>query len=93
MTKYQLLFIINNDLEESKKDALTDKISALIESLGGVNAEVNKWGTKAYAYPIEHKKEGYYVLINFEATATAPLEIDRQMRNNENIVRHMITLA
>lgn len=93
MTKYQLLFIIENGIEDEAKEALIEKFSDLIVSLGGTVNAVDKWGTRAYAYPIDHKTEGYYVLITFEAEAEAPAEIDRQMRINDNIVRQMITKA
>ncbi len=91
MTKYQMLFIIENDLEEDAKVATIEKYSALIEKLGGTISSVDKWGTKAYAYPINHKKEGYYVLVKFEATSEVPAEIERQMKINDSIVRQMIT--
>lgn len=91
MNKYQLLYIINNDLGDEDKAATVDKFSALVESLGGVVENVDKWGTKKYAYPINYKKEGYYVLVKFSANAEVPAEIERQMRNSDSVVRQMIT--
>lgn len=91
MNNYQLLYIIANDIGDEEKAALVDKFSALVESLGGTVSEVDKWGTRKLAYPINYKKEGYYVLVKFSANAEAPAEIERQMRINENIVRQMIT--
>ncbi len=93
MTKYKLLFIIENGIEQEAKDALVDKFTGLIAELGGTVANVDKWGTRKYAYPIDYKNEGYYVLVEFESDANAPAEIERQMRNNDNIVRQMITKA
>jgi small subunit ribosomal protein S6 len=92
MKKYQLLYIIDNDATDEVKEATVNKFSALIETLGGTISEVEKWGTKAYAFLINKKKEGYYVLVNFEANPDSLDEIERQMRINENIVRQMITL-
>lgn len=91
MNKYQLLFIIENGIGDEAKQAVVDKFSELIVTLGGTVSSVDKWGTKAYAYPIDYKTEGYYVLVTFEAAPEVPAEVDRQMRNNENIVRQMIT--
>ncbi|HOB63858.1 MAG: 30S ribosomal protein S6 [Clostridiales bacterium] len=91
MNKYQLLFIIENSLSEEDKTALIDKFSDLIVSLGGTVNGIDKWGTRTLAYPINYKTEGYYVLINFESGPDAPIEIDRQMRINDGIVRQMIT--
>lgn len=90
MNKYELLFIIDNDIDDEAKVQTVDKFSQLVESLGGTISTIDKWGTKKFAYPIEYKTEGYYVLFNFEADAAAPLEIERQMRNTDAIVRCMI---
>lgn len=91
MNKYQLLFIIDNDIEDEAKDAVIDKFSNLIAELGGTVGMLDKWGTRKYAYPINFKNEGYYVLMQFEATPDVPAEVDRQMRINDNIVRQLIT--
>ena len=91
MNKYQLLYIIDNSLEEDAKNEIVDKFSALIESLGGTIDTIDKWGTKKFAYEIAGKSEGYYVLVKFAANAEVPAEIDRQMKINDSIVRQMIT--
>lgn len=93
MAKYQLLFIIDKDVADEEKEAIVQRFSDLIVTLGGSVANVDKWGIKKYAYEINGKTEGYYVLIEFEAGADVPAEIDRQMRNTDAIVRQMITLA
>lgn len=91
MNKYQLLFIIDNDIEDEAKDAVIDKFSNLIAELGGTVGMLDKWGNRKYAYPINFKNEGYYVLMQFEATPDVPAEVDRQMRINDNVVRQLIT--
>lgn len=93
MAKYQLLFIIDKDVADEEKESIVGKFGDLIATLGGSVENVDKWGIRKYAYEINHKTEGYYVLIEFEAGADVPAEIDRQMRNNDAIVRQMITLA
>lgn len=91
MNKYQLLFIIDNSIDDEAKDAVIEKFSSLIQELGGTVGMLDKWGTHKYAYPINFKNEGYYVLMQFEADPTVPAEIDRQMRINDNVVRQLIT--
>lgn len=90
MNKYELLYIIDNDVEDNEKSALVDRFSELITSLGGTIDAIDKWGTRKYAYPINDKNEGYYVLVNFTAEPTVPQEIDRQMKITDDIVRQMI---
>lgn len=91
MNSYQLLFIIDVDTADEKKNEIVEKFSDLIVSLGGEINASEKWGNKRFAYPINYKREGYYVLIKFTAEANVLAEIDRQMKINENIVRQMIT--
>jgi small subunit ribosomal protein S6 len=91
MNKYQMLYIIDNNIGDEEKNALIEKYSAVIESLGGTIDSVDKWGTKKFSYPINYKKEGYYVLVKFAADNTVPAEIDRQMKINELVIRQMIT--
>lgn len=91
MNKYQMLFIIENDIEDDAKEAVITKYTDLIESLGGSVSMVDKWGTRKYAYPINYKDQGYYVLVQFESAPSAIAEIERQMKINENVVRQMIT--
>lgn len=91
MQKYQLLYIIDRDVAEENRDALVEKFNEVITSLDGTVSTVDKWGIRKFAYPINFKDEGYYVLVMFEAPPTAILELDRQMRINSSIVRQMIT--
>ena len=91
MNKYQMLFIIENGIEDEAKEAVITKYTDLIESLGGSVSMVDKWGTRKYAYPINYKDQGYYVLVQFESAPSAIAEIERQMKINENVVRQMIT--
>lgn len=90
MNKYDVLFILDNDLTEENKAELVNKFASLIESLGGVVSETDVWGTKNYAYPIQFKTQGYYVKMVFEADATVPKEVNRIMRITDGVVRNMI---
>lgn len=90
MNKYEILYIIQNGIDDDQKSSTVEKYSKLVETLNGKVESVDKWGTKKYAYPIDYKNEGYYVLMNFKADDTVPAEIRRQMGNDENVVREMI---
>lgn len=91
MNKYQLLYIINIDTTEEQRQALVEKFTELVVSLKGEIVAVDKWGAKRFAYPINYKKEGFYVLMKFNADPSVPAEVERQMKNNDSIVRQMIT--
>lgn len=90
MNNYEILYIIQNDIEDDAKAKIVDKYKELIESLGGVVDSVDKWGTKKFAYTMDYKNEGYYVLMNFQAEAAAPAEIERKMKIDDAVMRSMI---
>ena len=90
MNKYELLYIIDNDLSEEAKQAVIDRLSAVVTSAGGEVVSLDKWGTRKYAYTIDFKSEGYYVLMTFTAPATVPAELTRLSHIMDEIVRIMI---
>lgn len=89
MTNYEVMFIINPALEDEKKDAVVAKVQEIIAAEGEVG-KVDVWGLRKLAYPIEKKTEGYYVVVEFKAQPTLPKELDRRLRNSEDVMRHLI---
>ena len=90
MNKYELLYIIDNDLSDEAKEAVIARISAVVTDNGGTIDELDRWGTRRLAYPINYKSEGYYVLVNFTAEPALPAELERVMRITDSIVRFMV---
>jgi len=89
MNKYELLTILPAAITDEQKEATIDKYIKLIEANKGTISVVNKWGIKKFAYPIDYKNEGYYVLLEFEAEAELPNKIDSLMRIDECVVRSL----
>ena len=87
---YEVLYIINPSLGEEATAELVAKFKALVETKGTVT-EIDEWGKRRLAYPINDIEEGYYVLMTFTAAPELPAELDRQMRINVNIMRSLIT--
>ena len=91
MNNYELLYIIDNQLADDKKEEIIAKFSKLVTSSGGKIDKLDKWGAKKLAYAINDKTDGYYVLMTFSAKPELPLEIVRQMRINDSILREILT--
>ncbi|MEG1499467.1 MAG: 30S ribosomal protein S6 [Clostridia bacterium] len=89
MNKYELLFIISSSTTEEVRETLIEKFKSFIESKAGVIEGVDKWGMKKFAYPINFKTEGFYVLINFSSAPEVIAELDKKMSLSEDIVRQM----
>ena len=90
MNNYELLYIIDNSIEEEAREAVIEKLNNVVTGLNGTIENVEKWGTRKLAYPINYKNEGYYVLVNFQAEATVPAELERIMRITDAVVRYMV---
>jgi small subunit ribosomal protein S6 len=86
---YETLFIIDASLTEEAIKGLVDKFTALIAEHGKVS-EVNEWGKRRLAYPINDKEEGYYVLVNFESEGNLPAELERIFGITDGIMRSIV---
>ena len=89
MTNYELMFIIDPTLEDEKKEAAVETVKGIIEADGTVG-EVDVWGLRKLAYPIQKKNEGYYAVVTFQASPELPKELDRRLRISEVVMRHLI---
>ncbi len=86
---YETIFIIDAALEEDAVNALKEKFTNLIAKNGTVES-VDEWGKRRFAYEIDDKTEGYYVLVNFTSDGDFPKELDRQYRITDGILRTII---
>ena len=89
MNKYELLYIISSSATDEQKEELIKKVNSLIEAKGGEIEGTDKWGMKKFAYPINYKNEGYYVLVNFSINPEMIKEINNAMNITEKIVRQI----
>ncbi len=89
MNSYEALYIVKPDMDEESRAALIQKFSELVATNGGEVENVEEWGMRKLAYPIDYITEGYYVLMNFKAQADFPAEMERLMRINDHVMRCM----
>ena len=92
MKNYELVYVVRPNAEDEVKEALLNKIQEVISANGEVE-KVDTWGNRKLAYQIAKFSEGFYVLVNFKASADLPKELDRNLKINENVIRHMIVCA
>ncbi len=89
MNKYELLVILSAQQDDAANDALIEKVKAILANKG-VNVEsVDKWGVKKYAYKINFKDEGLYVLFNIEADGKIIADVQKLLNITDNVVRAM----
>ena len=86
--KYEVLYIIDPELGEEGIAALVEKFKAMVEAEGTLS-NIDEWGKRRLAYPINDLTEGYYVLMNFEAKPEFRAELERVMKITEGVLRCM----
>ena len=86
---YEVVSILNPNLSEEDTAALVTKFKSLVEQ-NGTLAEVDEWGKRRLAYPIDDLNEGYYVLMTFSSAPAFPAELDRVLKITDNVMRSMI---
>ncbi len=89
MNKYELMYIISSTATEEQREEIIAKFKSFVEAKGGVVSGVDKLGMKKFAYAIDFKQEGFYVLMNFEAEGTVVSEMNKAMNLADLVVRQM----
>ena len=88
--KYEVLYIINPNQSEEEIAALVEKFKAMVEAEGTLT-NIDEWGKRRLAYPINDLTEGYYVLMNMETKPEFPAELERVMKITEGVMRCLTT--
>ena len=86
---YEVVYIIDPAQGEEGTAALVAKFQALAEQNGSA-VEVEEWGSRKLADPINYKNDGYYVLMSFTSEPSFPRELDRVFRITDGIMRSLI---
>ena len=87
---YETLFVVSGNLADEAAKELTEKFVNLINE-NGSDVNVNEWGKRRLAYPINYVTEGYYVLATYKSESNFPAELDRVFGITEGILRYMTT--
>jgi small subunit ribosomal protein S6 len=90
MKAYELLYFVDPAATEEIRASVSKRIDVAVTTDGGVIDNVEDWGKRKLAYEIDGLSEGDYILINFHADPTQIAELDRVLRINDNVKRHMI---
>lgn len=86
---YESVIILNASLEDDQIDSTLNRIEDQISTSGGKITDIDKWGRKRLAYPIQKSKSGYYVVYLFESPRELIAKLERNYRLDENIIRYL----
>ncbi len=90
MRDYELVFIVNPEIADDDIEKVSQKVSQLVANNGGEVSEVNPWGRRRLAYPIDRHREGFYVAAKLRLNPTASSELERSLRLTEEIIRYLL---
>ncbi|MBC6440330.1 MAG: 30S ribosomal protein S6 [Rhodospirillales bacterium] len=89
MPFYESTFIVRPDASPQQVETLADEVETMIKEHGGQVPKTEIWGLKSLAYRIKKNRKGHYVFMNVDASAETLTELERHLRFNEDILRHM----
>lgn len=90
MNKYEAMYIINPNVEDEQAQQLVERFSSIVTAGGGTVEKVDDWGKRKLAYEILDMTEGHYILMHFESNPELPKELERNFKNNENVMRFIV---
>lgn len=93
MHNYELICIIQPDLDENVVNGVLEKVKGWVTESGGSVDKVDMWGRRRLAYVIHKQHEGLYVLLNITLKPSAAAELERNIRYQETVIRHMLTVV
>jgi small subunit ribosomal protein S6 len=91
VTEYEILLLLDPDLDEDRQSEIVGRVRELAEKGGGSWDLQDAWGRRKLAYEIGHKGEGSYHLLHFTCDAATLEEISRVLRIDDGVMRHMAT--
>lgn len=89
MRHYECVFIARQDVTGAQVESLAKHYTSIIKEKSGQVGKIEFCGLRNLAYPIKKNKKGHYVLMNVTASNDAILEIERQMRLSEDVLRYL----
>src|SRR5437588_3418651 len=93
MRRYETVFILRPDQGESQIKESTRRFEEIIGTSGGELVETDEWGLRELAYNINRERRGYYVRLDYVASAAAVNELERNLRLSDNVLRYLSVLV
>jgi small subunit ribosomal protein S6 len=86
---YELLYIVDPDLDEKKIEEVRKEVTSQIESVGEIENE-DFWGRRRISFEINKKRDGFWTCLRFKAEPDKIKDVSFELKLNESIMRHMI---
>ena len=90
MREYELVLVIDPELEDEQASAAVDRMTQFVASRGGEMIDVNPWGKRRLSYPIKSRREGNYVITHFRMEPSQTAELEASLHLSEEVLRHLL---
>jgi small subunit ribosomal protein S6 len=90
MRQYEAVYIVDPQLEEDQHNALVERFSSLVTENKGNITHLDRWERRRLAFEVKGRREGYYVVMNFDGEPALEAELNRVFRITDGIIRHLI---
>ncbi len=91
MTDYEILLMLDPELPDERQNEIITRVRENIERAGGTWSADDAWGRRKLAYEIDHKADGVYHLLTFQASPEALEEVSRVLKITDGVMRHLAT--
>ncbi len=93
MRKYELVCLVQPDLDEATFNALVERVKGWVGEGGGTVDKVDNWGKRRLAFMIRKQRDSNYLLFNLSLEPTTAAALEQNLRYTETVMRHMLTLV
>ena len=90
MRPYEVMMIFDTGAEPPAIQAVVDRVLETVQAHGGTPGAVDRWGRRPFAYEVKHRREGYYVLVEFAGEVETVDELDRMLSLADEVLRHKV---
>lgn len=90
MRPYEVMVIFDTGAEPPAIQAVVDRVVETIRANDGVPGHVDRWGRRPFAYEVKHRREGYYVLVEFSGESQTVSELNRLLTLADEVLRHKV---
>ena len=93
MGKYEIMYILTATLDDEARKAEISKLQGILDENKVSVIDTKEWGLRDFAYPIKKRLKGYYVILTVNGGIEGIREFERLVRLDNNVLRHLITVA
>ncbi len=90
MRPYEVMVIFDTGAEPPAIQAVVDRLLETIRTAEGTPGAIDRWGRRPFAYEVKHRREGYYVLVDFSGTSRTIADVDRMLSLADEVLRHKV---